>query len=131
MPLDQPPPPAEIVVQAARLPDAAGDPAFSIIKIDPEVLSNADRLDDALETAPGFSPLSPHLQPRRQSDHAGRIPARHRRIGSQPGAGDAGRHPPKRSFRRLGDLDRPSARGGVERHRRAGFWVGPVWRGAR
>jgi vitamin B12 transporter len=55
MPLDQPPPPAEIVVQAARLPDAAGDPAFSIIKIDPEVLTTADRLDDALETAPGFS----------------------------------------------------------------------------
>jgi len=46
MPLDQPPP-VEIVVQAARLPDAAGDPAFSFVKIDPEVLTTADRLDDA------------------------------------------------------------------------------------
>ena len=55
MPLDQPPPPVEIVVQAARLPEAAGDPAFSIIRIDPQVLAAADRLDDALETAPGFS----------------------------------------------------------------------------
>jgi outer membrane receptor protein involved in Fe transport len=54
MPLDQPPP-VEIVVQVARLPDAAGDPAFSILRIDPEVLTTADRLDDALETAPGFS----------------------------------------------------------------------------
>jgi outer membrane receptor protein involved in Fe transport len=54
MPLDQPPVP-EIVVQAARLPAAAGDPAFSIIKIDPEVLTTADRLDEALATAPGFS----------------------------------------------------------------------------
>ncbi len=54
MPFD-PPPPVDIVVQAARLPEAAGDPAFSIIKLDPEVLTTADRLDDALETVPGFS----------------------------------------------------------------------------
>jgi len=49
------PPPSEIVVQAARLPEAAGDPAFSIIRIDPAVLAVSDRLDDALQTAPGFS----------------------------------------------------------------------------
>ena len=54
MPLDQPPP-VEVVVQAARLPEAAGDPAFSILRIDPAVLTTAGRLDDALETAPGFS----------------------------------------------------------------------------
>ena len=56
MPLDPPPsPPPEIVVQAARLPEAAGDPAFSIIKIDPEVLQTAERLDEALAQTPGFS----------------------------------------------------------------------------
>ena len=54
MSVDQPPP-VEVVVQAARLPDAAGDPAFSIIRIDPAILAIGDRLDEALETAPGFS----------------------------------------------------------------------------
>ena len=54
MPLDAPTP-VEIVVQAARLPPAAGDPAFSIIRIDPAVLDASDRLDDALATAPGVS----------------------------------------------------------------------------
>jgi outer membrane receptor protein involved in Fe transport len=44
-----------MVVQAPRLPPAAGDPAFSIIMIDPVLLSRSDRLDDALGDAPGFS----------------------------------------------------------------------------
>ena len=51
------PPPAvsEVVVEAARLPDAAGDAAFSIIQVPNAVLIASDRLDDALETVPGFS----------------------------------------------------------------------------
>jgi outer membrane receptor protein involved in Fe transport len=55
MPFDTPPPPPEIVVRAARLPDPPGDPAFSIITIAPDALETAGRLDDALETAPGVS----------------------------------------------------------------------------
>ena len=43
------------MVQAARLPPAAGDPAFSIQRIDPVVLQVSERLDDALTAAPGFS----------------------------------------------------------------------------
>jgi vitamin B12 transporter len=55
LPVDQPPPSAPIVVQAARLPTAAGDKAFSILKIDPKALVVSERLDDALASAPGFS----------------------------------------------------------------------------
>jgi outer membrane receptor protein involved in Fe transport len=55
MPVDQPTEVAPIVVQTARLPAAAGDPAFSIATIDPKILQVSDRLDDALATAPGFS----------------------------------------------------------------------------
>jgi vitamin B12 transporter len=55
MPVDQPPPSAPIVVQAARLPPAVGDRAFSIITISPAVLAVSGRLDDALGSAPGFS----------------------------------------------------------------------------
>jgi outer membrane receptor protein involved in Fe transport len=54
VPVDQPPP-TPVVVQAARLPAAAGDRAFSILKIDPEALAVSERLDDALASAPGFS----------------------------------------------------------------------------
>jgi len=43
------------VVQAARLQAAAGDWAFSILKIDPTVLKVSERLDEALGPAPGFS----------------------------------------------------------------------------
>ena len=60
MPVDTPPPVvppqvAAVVVQAARLPPAPGDAAFSILTIDPEALKSADRLDEALDQAPGFS----------------------------------------------------------------------------
>ncbi|MDR3511707.1 MAG: TonB-dependent receptor [Caulobacteraceae bacterium] len=55
MPIDQPVAVAPVVVQAARLPAAAGDPAFSIMRLDPTVLSVNERLDDALSSAPGFS----------------------------------------------------------------------------
>ncbi|HEY5071553.1 MAG TPA: TonB-dependent receptor [Caulobacteraceae bacterium] len=55
MPFDQAADVASVVVQAARLPPAAGDPVFSILTIDPRALALGDRLDDALATAPGFS----------------------------------------------------------------------------
>jgi vitamin B12 transporter len=55
MPVDQPTDVAAVVVQTARLPPAAGDPAFSIGVIDPRTLQVSDRLDDALAAAPGFS----------------------------------------------------------------------------
>jgi outer membrane receptor protein involved in Fe transport len=44
-----------VVVRAARLPPAAGDAAFSIIRIEPRALASNERLDVALATAPGFS----------------------------------------------------------------------------
>ena len=44
-----------IVVQAARLPDPAGDGAFSIVSIPSAVLRDKVRLDEALATVPGFS----------------------------------------------------------------------------
>src|SRR6201986_2493037 len=55
MPIDQPTDVAPVVVQTARLPPAAGDPAFSIVSIDPKVLQVSDRLDDALASVPGFT----------------------------------------------------------------------------
>ena len=48
------PPAVETVVNAARLPPAPGDGGFSILTIDPEALKSADRLDEALEQAPGL-----------------------------------------------------------------------------
>lgn len=54
MPIDQAPAAAQVVV-TAQLPPAAGDPAFSIVTIDPPVLKISDRLDDALTSVPGFS----------------------------------------------------------------------------
>jgi vitamin B12 transporter len=47
--------PAEIVIVAPRLPEAAGEDAYSTFQIDPAVLENAIRLDDALRTAPGVA----------------------------------------------------------------------------
>src|SRR5579871_6363130 len=55
MPVDVPPQLAPVVVEAARLPPAPGDAAFSILTIDPKVLKTHDRVDEALEQAPGFS----------------------------------------------------------------------------
>ena len=55
------PPPAtptalpEIVVTAARLPPAAADAAFSVVRIDETVLSRSSRLDEALRSVPAVS----------------------------------------------------------------------------
>ena len=45
----------EIVVVAPRLPEAAGERAYSSYEISPEVIEQAVRLDDALRVAPGVS----------------------------------------------------------------------------
>jgi iron complex outermembrane receptor protein len=55
-----PPPPApdqlpEVVVTAARLPPAAGDAAFSVIRLDQATLDRSTRLDEALATVPAVS----------------------------------------------------------------------------
>ena len=45
----------EIVVTAARLPPAAADAAFSVVRIDETVLSRSSRLDEALRSVPAVS----------------------------------------------------------------------------
>lgn len=55
-----PPPPEpdllpEVVVTAARLPPAAGEAAFSVIRLDQTTLDRATRLDEALATVPAVS----------------------------------------------------------------------------
>ena len=55
MPVDQPPSVEPVVVMTARLPPAAGDPAFSIVAVPNEILRISTRLDDALGSVPGFS----------------------------------------------------------------------------
>lgn len=45
----------EIVVIAPRLPEAAGEAAYSAFPIDPVTLEHAIRLDDALRASPGVS----------------------------------------------------------------------------
>ena len=56
---DTPPaPPAqlsEITVTAARLPPAAADAAFSVVRLDQRVLERSARLDEALRTVPAVS----------------------------------------------------------------------------
>ncbi len=56
---DLPPaPPAqlsEIVVTAARLPPAAADAAFSVVRLDQAVLARSGRLDEALRSVPAVS----------------------------------------------------------------------------
>lgn len=54
MPFD-PPPVAEIVVTAARLPPGAGEAAFSVVRVTPEDLRAAGRTDAALTATPGVS----------------------------------------------------------------------------
>ena len=85
MPVDQAPAAAQVVV-TAQLPAAAGDPAFSIVAVDPTVLRISDRLDDALASVPGFSLF-------RRTSSLGANPttqgvslARHRRLRRQPRA---------------------------------------------
>lgn len=45
----------DVVVTAARLPPAAGDAAFSVIRLGAQVLDRATRLDEALATVPAVS----------------------------------------------------------------------------
>jgi outer membrane receptor protein involved in Fe transport len=45
----------EVVVTAARLPAAAGDAAFSVIRLDQATLDRSTRLDEALATVPAVS----------------------------------------------------------------------------
>lgn len=52
------PPPATVeavVVTGARLPRSLGDPAFSVIRLDPRDLRRSPRLDEVLTQAPGVS----------------------------------------------------------------------------
>ena len=46
---------ADVIVTAARLPPAAGEAAFSIVRLDEQVLGRATRLDEALATVPAVS----------------------------------------------------------------------------
>jgi len=56
MAIDLPPAPvAELVVRAARLPPAASQAAFSVIRLDGETVRERQRLDQALTEAPGAS----------------------------------------------------------------------------
>jgi outer membrane receptor protein involved in Fe transport len=48
-------PAEEIIVLAPRLPDAPGEQAYSAYSIDPALIEEAIRLDDALRAAPGVS----------------------------------------------------------------------------
>ena len=50
-----PAPLPEIIVTAARLPPAAGEAAFSVVRLDDETLGRALRLDEALATVPAVS----------------------------------------------------------------------------
>ncbi|WP_366250265.1 TonB-dependent receptor, partial [Brevundimonas sp.] len=50
-----PAPLPDVVVTAARLPPAAGEAAFSVIRLDEAALSRATRLDEALATVPAVS----------------------------------------------------------------------------
>lgn len=45
----------DVIVTAARLPPAAGDAAFSVIRLDGALLDRATRLDEALATVPAVS----------------------------------------------------------------------------
>lgn len=54
-PADPPPAVRELVVRGARLPPAAGDPAFSIVRLEGEDLARSRRLDEVLSQAPGAS----------------------------------------------------------------------------
>ena len=55
MPIDQAPSVETVVVRAINLPPAAGDAAFSILRLSPDDLTSSAQLDQVLETAPGVS----------------------------------------------------------------------------
>jgi outer membrane receptor protein involved in Fe transport len=46
---------SDVVVTAARLPPAAADAAFSVVRLDQQVLERSTRLDEALRTVPAVS----------------------------------------------------------------------------
>lgn len=52
---DAPPALPEIIVTAARLPPAAGEAAFSVVRLDREDLDRSSRLDEALTQVPAVS----------------------------------------------------------------------------
>lgn len=52
---DAPPALPEIIVTAARLPPAAGEAAFSVVRLDREDLYRSSRLDEALTQVPAVS----------------------------------------------------------------------------
>lgn len=53
--MDLPPAVDEIVIVAARLPEAPGERAFSAIEIGAQTIAAENRLDEALRSAPGVS----------------------------------------------------------------------------
>ncbi len=55
MGIDTPPTVETVVVRAIRLPEPAGDPAFSIIRLDQASLRASPRLDESLSAVPSFS----------------------------------------------------------------------------
>jgi len=55
MPIDQAPSVETVVVRAINLPPAAGDAAFSIVRVSPDDLTSSPMLDQVLETTPGVS----------------------------------------------------------------------------
>ena len=55
MPIDQTPSVETVVVRAINLPPAAGDAAFSILRLSQDDLTSSPRLDQVLETTPGVS----------------------------------------------------------------------------
>ena len=52
---DAPPTLPDVVVTGARLPPAAGDAAFSVMRLDREILDRSTRLDEALGRVPAVS----------------------------------------------------------------------------
>lgn len=50
-----PAPLPEVIITAARLPPAAGEAAFSVVRLDGETLGHALRLDEALASVPAVS----------------------------------------------------------------------------
>lgn len=55
MQIPPPPPLPDVVVTGARLPPAAGEAAFSVIRLDADDLKAQQRLDEALATVPAVS----------------------------------------------------------------------------
>jgi len=55
MAIDAPPRVDAVIITAPSLPPSPADAAFSILRLDPQILKIAPRLDDALSQIPGFS----------------------------------------------------------------------------